>query len=341
MTQIYFDRAYSLSVGQNGAAGGKLITSHDTPPELRVVFEVVKTTSDNPNQSKISVYNLNPTTRAMLEKPDIVVNMAAGYKKNGGAQLMYSGNVIFGYSRREGPEIVTELQLADGHTALRDTMLTMAIRSGGKAKDAVKQIARAFDMPLHMASDTVDRAWQHGYSYSGLAKTALRQICLATGLEWSVQNGVLQVINAGGNTGRLAISISPDTGLIRSPERLREGSQVAAAVVDQDTPSSAKDVKYLTGMRLRFNGWRITTVLLPMVNPGDLLALTSEAISGTFRVDNIRHQGDSHGNEWVSHIELLSPDDWNVRQAAATLKASKQAVANARAQARALKNVGG
>lgn len=335
---ILFDRVYELRVGKNNSASAIVIESPQEGSGLRIVFEIQKTTSDNPNTSEIRVYNLAAATRSLLEEPGVVVQLYAGYRQAGGLVLLHSGDVVFAYTRRVGPEVETVLQLADGHSALRDTMLTVALRQGGKAKDAIKSIAKQFGMPLSMSDDVLDRAWKHGFSYSGLAKTGLRQISRATGIEWSVQNGTLQVINVGGVTSKEAIVIGSDSGMISSPERLREGSQVAAAVVDQDSPSKAKDVKYLTGLRLRFNGWRVKTLLRPSLNPGDPVSLISEAVQGTFRVDNIRHTGDTHGGVWQSTLDLLSPDNWAVSQAASTQKASRQAVSQARALNRAKKN---
>lgn len=328
-----FRRVYRLRIGKQGSANGRIIEDlGDGRPALRLTFEITKTTSAAPNTSEIKVYNLAPQTRALLEKPDTVCELYAGYGEAAGLVLMHSGNVTFGFSQREGADWVTTFQLADGYVALRDTMLSMALKQGGKASDAIKQIASRLSLPLDMGSEVLDRTWKHGLSFQGLAKNALLQVTRATGLEHSVQNGILQVINTGGTTAKQAAFISSSTGLVGYPERLRQGSQMAASVVDQETPSTAKDVKYLVGQRLRFNGWRIKSLLMPSLNAGDPLVLQSATVKGTFRVETVRHRGDSQGSDWISHIDLLAPNDYSVRQAQQSLTAAKRAVSVARAQ---------
>lgn len=320
-----FGRVYRLVVGKAGGTGLDI-------EALRITFDISKSATSTPNTSKVTVYNVNPQHRAMLELPDTKLILYAGYVDDGGAVLMHSGDVVYSYTKREGSTFATELQLGDGHVALRDTMVTVSIPPGQSATSGIRTIAQELGASIYMGKNVLDREFANGYSYYGPARTALTQLCAATGLEWSVQNGVLQVINRGGTTFRQALSITSDSGLIQSPERLREGARESAVVVDQASAQKLLQRKTLIGQRLRYNGWKISSLLCPSLNPGDSLSLNplDKKITHVYRVQKLSHRGDSQEGEWKTEMDLLDPNDYAVATEQRSQKVAKAAAAAAK-----------
>lgn len=319
-----FGRVYKLIVGQAGQ-GGVEITG------LRVTFDIEKTATPRPNNSKLVIYNLAPATRAMMEKPDTKCILSAGYTEDRGALLMFSGAVDFAYTQKIQADIATTLELHDGHVALRDTMVSIGQGKGASAKAVIKSTAGQLGMPLVMDEALTDRTWGHGFSYYGPARHALKRVTAAAGMEWSVQNGALQVVPAGGTTLRQAIVLGGESGLIGPPERTRKGQEQAALVKDLATGANPVNKPLLSAQRRKFDGWRVKSLLMPTINPGDPVILNSAYVQGSFRAETVRHTGDSEGGDWQTEIELLTASDYSAKATQDADKARKRAISLAKA----------
>ena len=296
-----FDRVYRLVVGRPGHKGIEIV------PPLRIKFDVSKDTSETPNQIKISIWNLSPQTREAIVEPDNVAALYAGYGQENGALLLAYGTVLEGASSFSGSDIITELEVLDGFAQIRDTVVSLGCGPGVRARLIVEDIAKQMGLQLVMAEDVPDRVWQNGFSYYGAARVALHKVVQGTGLEYSIQNGELQVLARCGTTPRKGVVLAADSGLVGVPERVRQSAREKSASKD----GTAKPVG---SERQQADGWRVTSLLLPSLNPGDLLKLESRLVVDWFRVESLRHTGDWAGSgHWQTAIELVdrqvSPND--------------------------------
>lgn len=320
-----FDRCYRLVVGPAGGQGRE-IASGQQPGEtsLRITFDIEKTTKTQPNHSKVVIYNLAPETRALFEQPDLRLTLHAGYVEDRGPLLIATGHVTFAFTVRDEADWATTLELHDGQVPLRDTVVSIGMGAGASAKQIVRNIAGQMGMPVLLGDDLQDRTWKHGFSYYGAGRAAIHKVASAAGWEWSVQNETVQVLARGGTTAREAIVISPDSGMVKSPERRREGAQETAQVLDQTTGALPR-LKKVAGLKPELDGWQVTSMLQPTINPGDMVKVESVAIRGDgfFRVDHMRHLGDSASGDWQTELDLIDPKDYAKRVAAQTAKAAK------------------
>lgn len=292
-----FDRVYRLLVGKPNQKGLEI------RQPMRVTFEVSKDAQEDPNDHKIRIYNLAADTRRALEEPGLRCVLYAGYAEEGGPLLMASGSVVYAYTWYEPPDVVTELAVKDGYTEVRDTAVSIGLGPGAQASAIIRDVARQMGLPLVMADDVPDRRWQQGFSFYGAARTALHKVTQGTGLEWSIQNQQLQVVRRRGTTRRKAVVLAADTGLIGYPERTREAAREKARVRDSQ---KSEDVR-LVSARQQLDGWRVTSLLLPAINPGDLVKLESRTVQAFQRVEAVRHYGDSAGGDWQSELQLVDP----------------------------------
>ncbi|KCB24755.1 phage protein [Bordetella hinzii] len=290
-----FDRVYRLVVGKSGAKGIEIVRP------IRITFDIAKDAEEEPNDYTIRIYNLAPATRKALEEPGLRCVLYAGYAEEQGSLLMAAGSVVFAYTKYELPDVVTELTVRDGHVELRDTAVSIGLGPGAQASAIIRDIARQMGLPLVMADDVPDRRWHQGFSFYGAARTALHKVTQGTGLEWSIQNQQLQVVQRRGTTRRQVVVLAADTGLIGYPERTREAAREKARVRDQKT---GDDVNLVSAQQQR-DGWRVTSLLLPTINPGDLVKLESRTVEAFLRVDALRHTGDSEGGDWMTELELV------------------------------------
>ncbi|MGK8836200.1 phage protein [Achromobacter xylosoxidans] len=292
-----FDRVYRLLVGKPNQKGLEI------RQPMRVTFEISKDAQEEPNDHKIRIYNLAADTRRALEEPGLRCVLYAGYAEEGGPLLMASGSVVYAYTWYELPDVVTELAVKDGYTEVRDTAVSIGLGAGAQASAIIRDVARQMGLPLVMADDVPDRRWQQGFSFYGAARTALHKVTQGTGLEWSIQNQQLQVVRRRGTTRRKAVVLAADTGLIGYPERTREAAREKARVRDSQTNDDVRRVS----ARQQLDGWRVTSLLLPTINPGDLVKLESRTVQAFQRVEAVRHNGDSAGGDWQSELQLVDP----------------------------------
>ncbi|WP_241068304.1 phage protein [Achromobacter insuavis] len=292
-----FDRVYRLLVGKPNQKGLEI------RQPMRVTFEVSKDAQEEPNDHRVRIYNLAADTRRALDEPGLRCVLYAGYAEEGGPLLMASGSVVYAYTWYEPPDVVTELAVKDGYTEVRDTAVSIGLGPGAQASAIIRDVASQMGLPLVMADDVPDRRWQQGFSFYGAARTALHKVTQGTGLEWSIQNQQLQVVRRRGTTRRKAVVLAADTGLIGYPERTREAAREKARVRDSQTNDDAR----LVSARQQLDGWRVTSLLLPTINPGDLVKLESRTVQAFQRVEAVRHYGDSAGGDWQSELQLVDP----------------------------------
>lgn len=290
-----FDRVYRLLVGKPNQKGVEIVQP------IRITFDVRKDTEEEPNDHTIRVYNLAAATRRSLEEPGLRCVLYAGYAEEGGPLLMASGSVVFAYTKFEQPDVVTELIVKDGYTEVRDTAISIGLGPGAQASAIIRDIARQMGLPLVMADDVADRRWQQGFSFYGAARTALHKVTQGTGLEWSIQNQQLQVVQRRGTTRRQAVVLAADTGLLGFPERTREAAREKAKVKDQTTGDNVN----LVSAQQQRDGWRVQSLLLPTLNPGDLVKLESKSVEAFLRVEGLQHSGDSAGGNWQTELQLV------------------------------------
>lgn len=321
-----FNKVYRLVFGPAGRKGLEIL------PPLRLTFDVEKDLEETPNINKLSVWNLKQETRDALTKPDTFVALYAGYLQEDGALLLASGNVVYGYTRREGADLITEIEFRDGFVNVRDSAVSVGFGPGVAAAAILKDLASKMGLTLYLPSGAPDRTWANGFSFYGPAHEALHKVVQGTGLEWSIQNGTLQVIERGGITQRRAIVLRSGSGLVGSPERTRDGAKEKALVKDQRTGSNKK----IASSEQLTEGWRVRSLLLPQALPGDTIKLETEFVQGFFRIKEAKSNGDSAGGgDWITELQLTDASGYEIaRQKEAKRKADAQKAEAKKAKAK-------
>lgn len=295
-----FDRQYRLIVGQPSGAGRSSNGIEIT--DLRVQFNVTKTLTKNPNNSEISIYNLNPAHRELVEKPDTKCEFYAGYSEDAGPVLLFQGDVRFASTPFEIPDIETKLELGDGLKSYRDSMISLSYGKGIASQAIIREIASRMGLAVYISDDLPNRLWDNGFSFFGAARKALDKVVAGSNSQWSIQNGVLQVIKQGGGTSKRALVLSADSGMIGSPQRMRKASEQVAEVTDNRTGKRV-NVQRPTSKQ---DGWKVRGLLMPSIGAGDTVKLESRTIESELVVSSVTHRGDSHDGDWQTEMELVT-----------------------------------
>lgn len=267
-----YDRRVSLTLGTLDVSA------------LDISFEVKKNLKPEPNTAKIQIWNLSASQRRQLETAkSIPVRLEAGYAETGLTQV-YFGEVRSAWSYNDGPgDIVTEIGTGDGEQAARER-IHIPLGPKSPPDQALAAIAKALGVgPGNLAkATTVLRSrtkaiFPVASALSGNAYRNMTDFCRSADLEWSIQDGNLQILDRDKATEQTALLVSAATGLVGSP-------------------SAGYDSK--TGKHLV----NLVTFLLPDMKPGRLIVLDSIAVKGGYRVLEVEYLGDTAGTQWYCKI---------------------------------------
>jgi len=302
-----FDRVASLVIGQ---PNGKAVKIRD----LRFAFSIEKGSGENPNSCTCRIFNLNPDSRALVETVNNVLILKAGYRLDVGELTIFTGTVTRAITKREGADWVTELEMLDGGLEYRDKKTSFSFAPGATGQTVLTSIANTFGLPVRpLPVDIAAKQYTEGFAFVGRSREAMAKACDYLGLEWSIQNREMQILKKGKAVAMQAFVLSPDTGLIGSPESehktlsekaaakkgITENQNGVRVTFGTDEASGDKDKK------LEVQGWKVKTLLQPAMQPGGYVRLDTKSIKGEFfRIEAVTHSGDTHGAEWESELTL-------------------------------------
>lgn len=273
-----WNRTFALNLG------GTLVSSETTDGArneiLRVTFKVERDRGKSPNTAEIAVYNLAEATRAKVSEKGIATVLEAGY--SGQSSTIFSGKLEAGKSVRDGVDWITSFQSTDGGKELREGRINLSFKKVSIA-GAFERVAESLGLGLGNAREKLAQGnirgavteFANGLVMSGPSRKELDRLAKTYGYTWSVQNGQLQLL--GPNDAiepNDAIILDSDRGMIGSPESGEKGVVEARAL------------------------------LIPQLEPGRAVALSSVQVSGFYRVDKVTYTGDTHGKDWFADLEM-------------------------------------
>lgn len=262
---------------------------------LRVAFDVEKTLSSEPNKSAVIVSNLNEGSRRACADLPLCAILEGGY--DGERHRLLRGDVTWADTSKDGGTWNTTLLVADGGRALQHARTSTAYRNATSVVDMVMQVAA--DMMLagqggdYATMTSAEReaerrrllndaaklvATKKGAVLDGRSRDVMDRLLRPYGYRWSVQDRQLVVLGDGTRAGRVW-PVDKAHGMKCEPER---------AAPDKDKKQKVT----------------IQCALYPQLEPGVRVRLTSRKLSGDFRVERVRHSGDTESAEsWTTEIE--------------------------------------
>jgi hypothetical protein len=267
--------------------------------DLKVSFSVKKTRAVMVNTAKIEIYNLAENSRNFLESYEgMKVIVKAGYRnqidKNKSADLLYIGDILRVYHQKKPPNVVTTIEAMTGQKQLL-TKMSIGYAPGTVFQQILQHGLNSVGMVLHEASNIPNNmfSYKNGFSFNGTFKDLLNKITDFTKTEWSCQNEKIKVIPKRGADLSPYILISPDTGMLDSPVKM--------ASVDPMIPTMGQVIGNIDILP----GWRVRSLLLPMIEPGNQVTIQSFSLKPgkIYTTTVVEHRGDNYGNEWDTTIE--------------------------------------
>ena len=259
-----FQRQVIVQFGQPGEVGKSF-------SDLKVSFQVVMSRASDPNQAKISIWNLSRDSVKALQADGAVVRLLAGYTV---PRQIFEGNPIASgvKVRQQGQDRVVEIEAQDGGKTYQEARVSISIATPTSLQEvldeALSQVGAFGAASGAVRSDLSEIKLTQGFSFEGPARELLDRLALSSGSYWTLRDGAIQFVEDGESTGEVAIEFSAETGnLIGSP--------------------SEKD-----------SGVEVTALIAPSLRPGKHFSVASENVNGLYLADDVAFRGDSQSGEF-------------------------------------------
>ena len=277
-----FDRQYRLAAGPAGGAGFVVgAMTEENPTALHVRFLINKCDSETPNTATISLWNLNPSQLAVLNRGGCIVTLRAGYGQH--RALVFVGAVTYIETSLDKGDRETYIELADGRVELQDCYVSQSYAGQINTKKIIQDVATQMGVAVSF-SYNAGFINLNGFSFVGPARVALDKACASSNLQWGIQNGILQIKRRNDTMTREVYLLNPESGLLGIPKKITYAAEGDAE------EQSGYEVEYL------LNG---------AIGIGDFIRLESMVVKGYFRIKTLELRGDNLEGDWICTAKLI------------------------------------
>lgn len=238
--------------------------------DLRVQFRCVRSLKPAPNTLDLTVYNLNDARRKALDDASTLTTyLEVGYRD--GLAGIFRGDVRSVSSIVQGSDIVTRLSSGDGEKAIRGKRVAVTYGKQVTAGQILDGLVASLGLkPGNVAKAKAELSqlntttlYPAGVSLFGNTWRELQTFARSAGLEISIQDGAIQVLNAGEPLADRGVLLTSDTGLIGSPSTDADGTV------------------------------SFQCLMIPELKPGVKVQLDSRYVKGYYRLTRVEYKGDT------------------------------------------------
>ena len=182
--------------------------------------QVQPTVGFNTNQIQLSIYNLGPDSRALIQaKVGTKIAIYAGYGDN--PRQIALGDIIWANTHKESDaSYVTEIIAGDSHFALSNGEISTSFSGQVSYKTIFNALfSKLEEQDIFQAVVQIpDGGFSNGYVLHGSPFIELSNLCKKLNLSFNVVGGGMYILPLGTDTGAPVIDVSEDTGMIGIPE---------------------------------------------------------------------------------------------------------------------------
>ena len=256
-----------------------------TQDGFRIKFMVNKFICSTASPSVISIYNLSQETRNAINKRSVQIALSVGWS-NTDFVLLHTGSLLQVVSRRQGPDIVTDVITNPSYGGMSRTIISETWSGGVIIKDLVEGLAREIPgITVDSKKITIPssrRTGSQGFSFVGPVNEGLDKLSRVYGFSWGINNKAFYACSDG-------LPIGNEKPIISG----KDGSLLRAE------PMLATPLQKLIGVS-------IYSLLNPYVQVGYLVGLDSimnPTLNGDYFVHSLTHSGDTHSQQYETYIE--------------------------------------
>ena len=249
-----------------------------TVEDLRITFDLHIDDQSSSSPSTVKIWNLGKVSASHIAESGQIVRVKAGYGDISNAEPIFDGEIRRVLHERTGVDRVTTIVLGRTDSATTGALVCISFAGPVGLRDLVRQVVDAMGLRIESIQAVPDEELEDGYSYSGSAKSALKELLEPHKVTAYAVGGVMHFAHRDAEPERGTFFLSHATGLI-------------------GTPSLTED-----------EGLRAKMALNGSIELSQLVEVRSEAVDGWFRVKTIVHRGDNWDGEFVTEIEGAKTD---------------------------------
>lgn len=236
---------------------------------LQVEFEIKRTASKRPSPGKIQIYNLSEDSFNFAKTEDAQISLFAGYEN-------LVSNIFFGdidniKKKANGLDIVSEITARDGGKAYSDGLISKTFTKAS-AKKVFESIADEMGLPISFYDERIVYEFSD-YTMFGKPREYMDEVCQIVSASWSIQSGSIVISKIGEKINKRVVLLSPESGLIGSPEK----------------------EKKVVKVKSQLNG---------LLEPKSIVKLQSKEFDSFYEIKEATHKGSLYGSEFSTELTL-------------------------------------
>lgn len=281
--------------------------------DLHCTFEVHKKRDRGGFYAIVRIYNLNSDTEDKLVMEGDRLIIEAGYqaeqtetsKDDAGNEVkttvdlqygkIFDGKIIWpSRSRDSNTDYALTLMAIDGDQQLNLNFISKTVNRGLNSRKIIETVANDSEekTPVNQVSDGLsDQALPRGKVFFGRPYDYIQNVCRGNAASFYVEDGNLNIVRLQDVGKDEAIVVSPETGLVGTPQQVQFGLSFKILLNPAIHLQSLIKLKNVQANEAS-------------VTPGQQQApLDDEWI---YQVMELTHVGDTRGNDWYTEIQGIS-----------------------------------
>ncbi len=274
--------------------------------QFRIRFETNAEDVESPNTAAIRVYNLAPSTVKTIREQFGQVQLSAGYEQ-GNFGLIFQGTIKQFQIGREGPtDTFLDIFAADGDIGYNNAIVNQSLAAGQTPLQVATKLGTLLGAGSpdfgSLTTTAKNTPSIRGQVLFGMARARMRNLASHLDASWSIQNGQVVMIDNTGYRDGTVVDLNINTGLIGVPVQTDGGLTV----------TSLLNSRFRVGCQVHLNNDEVNQLIQnsPTNTPYNRWAavqlIAPIDADGLYRAFVITHTGDSRGQDWYSHLTLLS-----------------------------------
>lgn len=253
-------------------------------------FEVPFYDSDQLVTASFTVNNLSATSRAGIQKNQVVI-LNAGYEDDVG--VLFVGQVASCRHVQQGVEWVTKITATAALDQWLNTQINKTYAENCKAEDIVRDLLNIFGLEIGVFQLVENVTYPRGRVCSGKLKDILTEIVVNECKSRLLIRTNQIIINNPADGVNKGYLLTPETGLLFTSVDSDVTTVESAQTKGADAEKKAAEQKT----------WKRTCLLNYRMGPGDIVQIQSRDLNGMFQIVSGTHKGSPTGT-WNTEIEF-------------------------------------
>lgn len=273
--------------------------------DMHFRFRVQQGDVPSPNNAEIRVYNLSAATVKTIRDEYSTVVLQAGYEASYG--VIFKGTVKqWRIGRENATDSYLDILAADGDIFHNFSFVSATLDAGSSGATQLAALTNITGQAIDSSASRLRSfggVLPRGRVLFGMSRDVLDAVARTHQATWSIQDGVVRVIDLDGYTPGEAVVLTSKTGLIGQPESTQEGVKLRCLLNPKLQPGRLVSVNNKSiNQTLQTPG----SANVPFNQRVGFQAFADTAADGLYRIYVIDHTGDTRGQAWYSELTGLT-----------------------------------